>query len=40
LGDRWNDTIGTPLEGEPLEIGEKYLSPGGWTPGKHGPSTA
>jgi uncharacterized peroxidase-related enzyme len=33
--NRWNDTMGTPLEDEPLVIGEKYLARGGWTPGKH-----
>ncbi len=33
--NRWNDTMGTPLEDEPLAVGEKYLSRGGWTPGKH-----
>ena len=26
---------GTPLEDKPAATGEKYLSPGGWTPGKH-----
>jgi uncharacterized peroxidase-related enzyme len=33
--NRWNDTMGTPLEEEPIEVGEKYLAPRGWTPGKH-----
>jgi uncharacterized peroxidase-related enzyme len=33
--NRWNDTMGTPLEDEPLAFGEKYLSGRGWTPGKH-----
>jgi uncharacterized peroxidase-related enzyme len=33
--NRWNDTMGTPLEDEPLAVGEKLLSHGGWTPGKH-----
>jgi len=33
--NRWNDTMGTPLEDEPLAAGEKYLARGGWTPGKH-----
>jgi uncharacterized peroxidase-related enzyme len=32
---RWNDTIGTPLEAAPLAVGEKYLAPQGWAPGKH-----
>ena len=35
--NRWNDTMGTPLEDEPLEYGEKYLAPRGWTAGKHAP---
>jgi len=33
--NRWNDTMGTPLEDEPLAVGEKHLSSRGWTPGKH-----
>jgi uncharacterized peroxidase-related enzyme len=33
--NRWNDTMATPLEEEPVEIGEKYLARGGWTAGKH-----
>src|SRR5262249_13308196 len=33
--NRWNDTMGTPLEDEPLAVGEKYLAGRGWTPGKH-----
>jgi uncharacterized peroxidase-related enzyme len=33
--NRWNDTMGTPLEAEPLAAGEKYLAYRGWTPGKH-----
>jgi uncharacterized peroxidase-related enzyme len=33
--NRWNDTMGTPLEDEPLAVGEKYLARGGWTAGKH-----
>jgi uncharacterized peroxidase-related enzyme len=33
--NRWNDTMGTPLEDAPLAAGEKYLARGGWTPGKH-----
>src|SRR6516225_199522 len=30
--NRWNDTMGTPLEDEPLAAGEKYLAHRGWTP--------
>lgn len=33
--NRWNDTMGTPLEDEPLAAGEKYLANRGWTPGRH-----
>lgn len=33
--NRWNDTMGTPLEEEPIQVGEKYLAPHGWKVGKH-----
>jgi len=33
--NRWNDTLATPLEDEPIEIGEKYLAAHGWDAGKH-----
>lgn len=33
--NRWNDTMGTPLEEEPLAVGEKFLAPRGWSAGKH-----
>jgi uncharacterized peroxidase-related enzyme len=33
--NRWNDTLATPLEDEPIEVGEKYLAKRGWSPGKH-----
>ena len=33
--NRWNDTMGTPLEEEPIEVGEKYLASHGWRVGKH-----
>jgi uncharacterized peroxidase-related enzyme len=33
--NRWNDTMGTPLEAEPSEVGEKYLAAHGWKIGKH-----
>ena len=35
--NRWNDTMATPLEDEPIEIGEKYLAAHGWDAGKHTP---
>jgi uncharacterized peroxidase-related enzyme len=33
--NRWNDTLATPLEDEPIAVGEKYLATHGWTAGKH-----
>jgi len=33
--NRWNDTLATPLEREPIEVGEKFLANRGWSPGKH-----
>lgn len=33
--NRFNDTMGTPLEDVPAATGEKYLASHGWTPGKH-----
>jgi uncharacterized peroxidase-related enzyme len=33
--NRWNDTMATPLEEEPIEVGEKFLARGGWSAGKH-----
>ena len=33
--NRWNDTMATPLEDEPIAVGEKYLAAHGWDPGKH-----
>ena len=33
--NRWNDTMGTPLEPEPTATGEKYLASHGWKIGKH-----
>jgi uncharacterized peroxidase-related enzyme len=34
--NRWNDTLATPLEDEPLEFAEKHLAAHGWDIGKHG----
>ncbi len=34
---RWNGTMATPLEPEPADIGEKYLSALGWSSGRHKP---
>ena len=33
--NRWNDTFATPLEEEPIEVGEKYLAGHGWSAAKH-----
>jgi uncharacterized peroxidase-related enzyme len=33
--NRWNDTMATPLEAEPVEIGERFLAQGGWDQSKH-----
>jgi uncharacterized peroxidase-related enzyme len=33
--NRWNDTMATPLEEEPLEVGERMLAEHGWSPSKH-----
>jgi len=33
--NRWNDTMATPLEEEPIHVGEKYLAAHGWSAGKH-----
>ncbi|HVL37374.1 MAG TPA: carboxymuconolactone decarboxylase family protein [Burkholderiales bacterium] len=33
--NRWNDTMGTPLEDEPIEVGTRLLAERGWSPGKH-----
>jgi alkylhydroperoxidase family enzyme len=34
--NRWNDTMGTPLEAAPEAVASKALGQQGWTPGKHG----
>jgi uncharacterized peroxidase-related enzyme len=33
--NRWNDTLATPLEEEPIHVGEKFLASHGWTAAKH-----
>ena len=33
--NRWNDSMATDLEHEPREMGDRVLSQGGWTGGKH-----
>jgi alkylhydroperoxidase family enzyme len=34
--NRYNDTMATPLEDEPIEVAEKHIAQHGWTLGKHG----
>jgi hypothetical protein len=33
--NRWNDSMGTPLENAALQSGETYLGKKGWSEGKH-----
>jgi alkylhydroperoxidase family enzyme len=33
--NRWNTTMATPLEDEPMAVGEKHLASHGWSPGNH-----
>jgi alkylhydroperoxidase family enzyme len=33
--NRWNDSMATPLEDEPLEMGRALLSSADWDPSKH-----
>lgn len=33
--NRWNDTMATMLEPEPLAFAAEHLGPAGWEPGKH-----
>ena len=33
--NRWNDTMATPLEAEPMEVGERFLAAHGWSAAKH-----
>lgn len=33
--NRWNDTMATPLEQEPVEVAAEHLAAHGWTAGKH-----
>lgn len=35
--NRWNDSMATTLEPEPLELAEQHLAPSGWRAGKHAP---
>jgi uncharacterized peroxidase-related enzyme len=33
--NRWNDSMATTLEPEPLSLAKQHLAPAGWSPGKH-----
>ena len=33
--NRWNATMATPLEDEPMAVGAKHLAGNGWSPGTH-----
>jgi uncharacterized peroxidase-related enzyme len=33
--NRWNDTLATPLEAEPLRFARRHLAPRGWEAGEH-----
>jgi hypothetical protein len=33
--NRWNDSMATTLEEEPIEVGERHLKGHGWQVGKH-----
>ena len=34
--NRWNPTLATPLEDEPMQVGRDHLAASGWKPGQHG----
>ena len=34
--NRWNDSMATPLEAQPLEVAQKAFGAQGWRAGKHG----
>lgn len=34
--NRWNDTMATPLEAEPIDVGNRFLAGHGWSVGRHG----
>ncbi len=38
--NRWNDTLATELEGEPLAFARDHLQSHGWEPGPHGTSAS
>ena len=38
--NRFNDTMATPLEEEPIHVAEKHIAKHGWKLGKHTPAKA
>jgi hypothetical protein len=38
--NRWNDTMATELEDEPLAFASQHLTANGWSAGKHAGSAA
>lgn len=36
--NRWNDSVATDLEPEPVAFADRHLAAGGWTAGKHRPT--
>jgi alkylhydroperoxidase family enzyme len=38
--NRFNDTMATPLEDEPIEVAEKHIAAHGWSIGKHATAPA
>jgi uncharacterized peroxidase-related enzyme len=40
LLNRWNDSLGTPLEARAADVGARFLAPHGWRAGKHGEPAA
>ena len=34
--NRWNPTLATPLEDEPMQVGRDHLACLGWSTGRHG----
>ena len=35
--NRWNATMATPLEDEPMQVARRHLAASGWSPGPHQP---
>jgi hypothetical protein len=37
--NRWNDTMATDIELQPLALATDVIGPAGWEPGKHAPAS-